>query len=110
MRLRVPNRKVREEFLLIYELSGAQRAIDYLSKHYEVKRMKIVLNGKKLGRNCEAFYFEGKAYFSKRSLKKKYVLHEFFHHLASVKGLELSEREEEKEANNYAKNFLNQTR
>ena len=68
--------------------------------------MRVVLNGKKLGRNCEAFYYEGKAYFSKRSLKKKNVLHGFYHHLAETKGLELPERLEEKQANSYAQEFV----
>jgi hypothetical protein len=105
MRLRVPNRKVREEFLLTYELSGAQRAIDYLSKHYGVKRMRIILNGKKLGRNCEAFYFEGKAYFSRRSLNKRNVLHEYYHFLVDSKGLDIPERLEERSARLFARSF-----
>lgn len=33
-------------------------------------------------------------------------MHEFYHFLMDIKGLEMSEREEEKEANNYAKRFL----
>jgi len=68
--------------------------------------MKIILNGKKLGRNCEAFYFEGKAYFSKQSLIKRNILHEYYHFLVDLKCLEMPERVEEKEANCYAKDFL----
>jgi N-glycosylase/DNA lyase len=106
MRIRVPRKKVREQFLIIYELEGCQKAINFLSEYYGTKKMRVILNGKKLGKNCEAFYFEGKAYFSKRSLKKRNVLHEFYHFLVDSKGLDISERAEEKEANRYSKEFL----
>jgi hypothetical protein len=68
--------------------------------------MRIILNGKKLGKNSEAFYLEGKAYFSKRSLKKRNVLHEFYHHLVETKGLEIYERIEEKQADGYASELV----
>ena len=42
----------------------------------------------------------------KKGLTKRAVLHEFCHHLAESKGLEIAIRKEEKEANNYAKTFL----
>jgi hypothetical protein len=106
MRIRVPRKKVSEQFLVVYELYGCQRAVNFLSEYYGVKRMKIVLNGKKLGRGYEAFYFEGKAYFSKRSLNKRNVLHEFYHHLVETKRLEISERLEEKQANAYANELV----
>jgi predicted RNA-binding protein associated with RNAse of E/G family len=106
VRIRVPRKRIREEFNLTYELFGCQRAVDYLSKHYKVKRMKIILNGKKLGRNCEAFYFNGKAYFSKKSLKKRNVLHEFYHFLVESKGLDIPESVEEHDANRFAREFL----
>ena len=105
MRIRIPRKRIREEFNLTYELFGCQRAVDYLSKHYEVKRMKIILNGKKLGRGYEAFYYHGKAYFSRKSLNKRTILHEYYHFLAESKGLDIPERVEEKEANAYAKEF-----
>jgi CRISPR-associated endonuclease Cas1 len=54
----------------------------------------------------DACYFENKAYFTKRGLKKRNVIHELYHHLVFIKGLELSERIEEKQANIYAKKFL----
>jgi len=98
MRIRIPRKSVRERFLIIYELEGCQKAVNFLG----VKRMKVILNGKKVGRGYEAYYFAGKAYFSKRSLKKRNVLHEFYHHLVETKGLEISERLEEKQANGYA--------
>src|SRR3972149_3732626 len=100
MRVRIPSKRVREEFKLVYELEGAQRGIDYLCKYYDVPRMRVVLNGKKVGNGDVACYFENKAYFTKRGLKKRTVLHELSHHLVRIKGLELSERIEEKEANN----------
>jgi hypothetical protein len=106
MRLRVPPKRVRQKFHLIYELEGCQKAVSFLSEYYGIKRMKIILNGKKVGRGYEAYYFEGGAYFSKRSLNKRNVLHEFFHFLIESKGLELPERMEEKQANSYAREFV----
>jgi hypothetical protein len=106
MRIRIPHKKVREQFQIIYELKGCQKAINFLSEYYSIKKLRIILNGKKLGKNCEAFYFDGKAYFSKRSLKKRNVLHEFYHHLVEIKEVELSNRNEEKEANEYTRKFL----
>jgi hypothetical protein len=54
---------------MIYELEGCQKAVNFLSKYYGVKRMKINLNGRKVGRGYVAYYFEGEAYFTKRGLK-----------------------------------------
>ena len=68
--------------------------------------MKIILNGRKVGNGDSACYFKNKAYFKKRGLRKRTVLHEFYHHLIDAKGLEIPVRREEKEANSYAKDFL----
>jgi hypothetical protein len=68
--------------------------------------MKIILNDKKVGKGYEACYFEGKAYFSKRSLNKRNILHEFYHHLIETKGLDLPEQTEEKQANGYVSEFI----
>lgn len=106
MRIRVPPKRVREQFTIVYELHGAQRAVNYLSQFYSLGKMKIILNGKKVGRGYEAYYFEGEAYFTKRGLKKRNVLHEYFHFLVDSRNVDMPERIEEKEANSYAKNFL----
>jgi hypothetical protein len=106
MRIRVPPKRIRERFLIIYELKGCQKATDFLTEYYGVRRMKIVLNGRKVGNGDRACYFENKAYFTKRGLKRRTVLHELYHHLAYSKGMEKPERIEEKEANSYAKEFL----
>jgi hypothetical protein len=106
MRIRLPRTKVREKFLLTYELKGCQSAVDFLTKYYGVRNMRIVLNGRKVGNRNSACYIENKAYFKKKGLKKRIVLHELYHHLAYSKGLEKPNRIEEKEADDYAKNFL----
>ena len=106
MKIRLPRKKLREEFRLIYELHGAQKAVDYLSKYYGVKRMRIVLNGKRVGRGDSGFYLKNRAYFTKKGLTKRIILHEFYHHLIEAKGLEMPIRKEEKEANTYAKEFI----
>ena len=110
MRLRIPSKRIRERFITTYELKGAQNAVDFLSEHYQVRRMKVVLDGKRVGsrkgNGWSACYSENKAYFTKRGLNKRTVLHEFYHHLVEMKGLELPERIEEKQANGYASEFV----
>lgn len=105
MRIRIPSRKIRERFLLVYELEGCQKAINYLAKYYGVRRMTIVLNVRKVGNGDIAVYFENKAYFTKKGLTKRIVLHELYHHLLYVKGLEMPKSKEERDANSYARNF-----
>jgi hypothetical protein len=68
--------------------------------------MRIILNGRKIGNGDSACYFENKAYFTKRGLNRRTVLHELYHHLIKIKGLELPERIEEKQANVYASEFV----
>jgi len=101
MRL-IPSRKVCEEFYLTYELKGAQKAVDYLFRYYGIRRMRIVVDGRRVGNNEEACYYKNIAYFKRRGLNKRSVLHEFFHHLADVFKLNLSVTKEEREANRYS--------
>jgi hypothetical protein len=105
MRIRVPSKKVREKFLLTYELEGCQKAVNHLTEYYGVRRMRIVLNGRRVGNGDTAVHFENKAYFTKKGLNKRTVLHELYHHLVYVNELEMSERQEERDANSYARNF-----
>jgi hypothetical protein len=107
MRINVPSEKVRENFHLLYELDGCQKAVDYLTKHYGVRRMRIILNGRKVGNGDIAVYFQNRAYFTKRGLDKRTVVHELYHHLIYVNGLDMAERTEERAANNYVRDFLN---
>jgi len=106
MRIRVPSRKVRERFLLIYELEGCKKAVDFLTRYYRVRPMRIILNGRKVGNGDIAVYFQNRAYFTKRGLTKRTVLHELYHHLVYVIGLGLPERTEERAANSYAREFM----
>jgi hypothetical protein len=103
MRIRVPPKKVRERFLLIYELEGCQKAVDLLTKYYGVRRMRIMLNGRKVGNGNIACYFRNSAFFTKRGLNKFNVLHELYHHIAYINEWDMSEREEERTANEYAR-------
>ena len=102
----IPSRKVREDFRLTYELKGAQKAVDILSKYYGIRRMKIVVDGRKVGNSNDACYYDNVAYFKKRKFNKRNVLHEFFHHLACVYDLDLSDSREEREANRYVSIML----
>jgi hypothetical protein len=62
-------------------------------------------NGRKVGNGDNACYFENKAYFTKRGLNKRTALHELYHHLVSVKRWDVPKRIEEKDANNFAREF-----
>lgn len=104
--VKLPPKKVREKFLIIYELEGCQKAINYLTEYYSIKKMRIFFNGRKVGRGCIGCYFENRAYFKKEGLKKNIVLHELYHHLIYSKELELSSCLEETEANNYSNFFI----
>jgi len=100
----IPSKKIRKEFLLIYELEGAQKAIDFLAKYYKIKRMRIVLDGRTVARNYLAYYLENTAYFKNTSLKKRVVLHEFYHHL--IHNNQILSKREEQEANDYARKMI----
>ena len=69
--------------------------------------MRIILEGKRVRKEWVAWYFENRACFKKDGLKKQIVLHELYHHLVDSKRIELAIRTEEKEANQYARRFLN---
>jgi len=111
MRVRVPSRKVREKFLLIYELEGCQKAVDFLTKYYGIRRMRIVLDGRRVMRTKAhktylAHYYKNKAYFTKRGLTKRTILHELYHHIADAYGLDMALSEEERGANRFSRGFL----
>ena len=111
MRVRVPRRKVREKFLLIYELEGCQKAVDFLTKYYGIRRLRIVLDGRRVMRTKThktylAHYYRNKAYFTKRGLTKRLALHELYHHIIDAYGLDIGLSEEERGANRFAREFL----
>jgi hypothetical protein len=105
MRIRVPCKKTRERFLLVYELEGCQKAVNFLTEYYGVKPMRIRLNGRKVGNGDIAVYFQNKAYFTKRGLTKRTILHELYHHLVYANDLEMPKSKEERDASRYARNF-----
>lgn len=106
MQIHVPPKKVREKFLTVYELQGCQKAVNFLVEYYGVRRIRIVLDGRRVPKRFYGFYFKNRAYFTRRGLKRCVVLHEFYHHLVSVEDLQMPLREEEKEANYYARAFI----
>ena len=90
----------------MYELKGCQKAVDLLTEYYGIRRMRIVVDGRKVGNGDEACYDRNVAYFTKRGVKKSNILHEFYHHLVDARGLDLPRRLEEKHANRYVREFL----
>jgi hypothetical protein len=70
------------------------------------KKERIVLNGRKVGNGDEACYDNCVAYFTKRGLTKRTILHELYHHLAHVNEWDMSERREESKANEYSRKVL----
>jgi len=110
MRIRIPSRKVCERFYLTYELKGAQRGANVLTRYYRVRPMKIVLDGRKVSKNYSAEYWRNKANFTKKGLTKRIVLHELYHHIVEAKGLEMSLTREDFEANRFARKVLKRGR
>lgn len=110
LHVKLPPKRIREKFLIIYELEGCQKAVDFLTEHYGVRRMKTLLDGKKVGKKKSnswvACYSKNNAYFTKKGLTKRIVLHELYHHLIESNGLELPLKLEEKEANIFASESL----
>ena len=104
--VKLPPKNVREKFLIIYELDGCQKAVNCMTKYYRVRRMRIILNGKRVKKEWVAWYYENQACFKKGELNRRIVLHELYHHLVEVRNLEMPLRTEEKEANAYAGSFF----
>jgi hypothetical protein len=103
--VKLPPKRIRERFLIVYELEGCQKAVNFLTEYYEVRKMRIVLDGKKVGKNCVGSYLRNTACFTKNGLKRRIVLHELYHHLIDVMNINMPLRKEEKEANDYARCF-----
>jgi transcription elongation factor Elf1 len=108
----IPSRKVCEKFWITYDLKGCQKAVDFLTRHYGIRRMKVALNGKRMRKSYLACYHcdQHTAYFKKKGLTKNNVLHELYHHIAEVRGLEMSSTEEERQARMYSYNFIRKAR
>jgi hypothetical protein len=51
-------------------------------------------------------YLKNRAYFKKREIRKRLVLHGLFHHLVEAKGLTMPLREEERRADEFARNVM----
>lgn len=103
MKTRIPSKKVCKEFHITYELKGAQKGIDVLTRYYGIRSMKIILDGRRVGNGDEACYDRYVACFTKRGVNRFNVLHELYHHIAHIHDLEMSESREEREANRFAK-------
>jgi hypothetical protein len=87
-------------------LKAAKKPLTTLTKYYGARKLRIILDGKRVKKEWVAWYLENHACFKKEGLVKRIVLHELYHHLMASKGFELSIRTEETEANSYARRFL----
>lgn len=103
--LKLPSKRVREKFLIMFDLQGCIKAVNYLTQYYKIRKMKINLNEKRVGKHRAACYYQNQAYFKRNTLTKRIVLHELYHHLINSKKIELPRGTEEKEARTYAREF-----
>jgi hypothetical protein len=110
MKLRIPSKGVLERLRLAYELEGAQKGVDVLTRYYRIPRMKIRVDARGFRKYDQAWYQSGRARFRKRSVKKRIVLHELAHHLISYKGLEMRRKEEERLCDRFADEILVEAR
>ena len=106
MKIRIPSKKVCEKFHLTYELRGAQKAVEVLTKYYGIPKLKIILNGRRVMRACECDYFEGTACFTKKGLNKRNVLHELYHHVVEAEELDMPLRKEERLASIFVREVM----
>jgi hypothetical protein len=60
-------------------LLAKSSGLTILTEYYGIRRMRIILDGRKVGNGDIAVYFENKAYFTKRGLNKRTILHELYH-------------------------------
>lgn len=87
-------------------MNGCKKALNFLTQYYAVRKLRIILDGRRVEKKCVACYFNNRAYFTNEGFRKRIVLHEFYHHLIECNSLDLPIKLEEKEANNYARVFL----
>jgi len=106
MRLRLPSKNVCERFHLTYELEGAQKGANILTKYYRVKKMKVVVDGRKVSKGYSAEYFRNNAYFKRGEIRKRLVLHELYHHIVEAKGIVMQRRKEEMLADEFARKVM----
>ncbi len=97
---------MQQRFYLTYELKGTQKGVNVLTDYYRIPKMKIIVDGRKVMKRYPCDYFEGIACFTKKELNKKNVLHELYHHIVNNKGLEISEKKEERESNRFAREVM----
>ena len=110
MKIRIPSKKVCEKFHLTYELKGAEKAVKVLTEFYGIRRMKIIVDGRRVMRACEADYFEGIACFTRKGLNKRNVLHELYHHIVEANEIEMSKMKEEKIAGLFVREVMRKVR
>ena len=106
VKIRIPSKRIREKFHLTYELKGAQKGVDVLTEYYGIRRMKIIVDGRRVMKACDCDYYEGIACFTRKGLNKENVLHELYHHVVENKGIEMSWRKEEREANRFVREVI----
>jgi hypothetical protein len=92
----------------MYELKGAQRGANVLTSYYGVRRLKLVVDGRKVlttkaHKKYMAHYYRSSAYFVKRFFNKPTVLHELYHHIVDAKRITMRLREEERNAERFAR-------
>jgi hypothetical protein len=105
VKIRTPSKKVCSEFRLAYELNGAQKGVDVLTGYYGIRRMKVVVDGRRISKkkSWQAEYCRGKGYFKKRRLNRRLVLHELYHHVVECMELDMTRTQEESLANEFAR-------
>jgi hypothetical protein len=109
MRIRFPSRNVCERFHLTYELEGAQKGANVLTRYYRVRKMKIIVDGRKVYKAYLAEYVSNAAYFKRREIRKRLVLHELYHHIVEAKRLTMPSYEEERRADEFARKIMKET-
>ena len=56
--VRLPSKRVRAEFLIVYELKGCQKAVNFLTEYYSVRKMRIILDDKRVVKELRGLLLE----------------------------------------------------
>lgn len=104
--MRIPSKKIRDKFRSLM-WKDIQKAVNLLCSYYDMPKIKLIFDGRKIGGDYGMFDSDIPSITLNGShLTDRAVLHEFFHYVVWYKELDLSEKEEEFGAREFAREFL----
>lgn len=106
--MRIPSKQILKKFDSLMNLD-IEKAVYLLCNYYKVPRVNLIFDGRKVGDgHYGCFDWEGvpTIILNYSHLTDRTVLHEFFHYVSWIRKYGFSEKEDEREANRFAREFL----